>query len=885
MTHVQMTPWDPSDTCHIDKAYTKLSWVEKTKNVNETAEKSLQHYREIFQRSQHRLTIVEGQAGVGKSTFTKRLAVDWAEGREEVLRNFDLLLTIKLREVSSMPSFIDVLKTCIGVDKEAEAEQLHKYITDNQEKCLIVFDGLDEYEFSSENDIGQIIKGQKLRRCRVLVTTRPSAIDRLSRYSHAHCKITGFDERDVEEYAKKHFSSQNEVQTFVNYLRKSSLFSLAKIPLLCLFLCLLWKEKNYEDFPKTKTELYKEIVQCILDHSASKSDCPTRKSVDDYDTAMTKLGCIAYDALKRDSLIFDADELRDVQEIEDIKRLGLLSTASVRSRKPTQSVEFLHKSLQEFAAAWYVAKSLEKNPEKHQLLEDLCLERTELADSLECHFLQSEDMIRFICGLSNEAAIVVFKKLCNLKDNLRSKSVFSPIDYFDDGINTNIFLLFNEIKCSSLISLDKISKLLFDLCNDTLVAEDCDLPSDEKIVNLFKLGLRKLRIINISNIPVISLCKKLDIKLPAIGNSISSDAAIFIQRLFNAMKSLKARPIFPVGIVKDKNFILDMYEIDIGFCNTLTADILNLVREHPTGLRKLVCVFPEGDIDIPYDKLSNLKQLQIMDCPNKLLDALHFSSQLRKLKLFTCTGDIPCSSIQYLTLLEELHLWNTNLGDVAKHLSKLPHLKILKLHDSSEASSGIAKLSTALDGIAELVELELNDNQLGDEGVTILAKHLCKIPQLQRLSLRKNCISANGLEKLSTALPGISQLTHLCLSFNPLADGVVALASHLYSVPQLEQLELCSIDMTGAGVIALTEAFRHMHLLTFLQLSHNEKVDNGSWRKFANDLHYLEQLRSLCLYGCGITENIEEKIKKSAKPNTGKNIRIILYIVHKAIII
>ena len=91
--------------------------------------------------------------------------------------------------------------------------------------------------------------------------------------------------------------------------------------------------------------------------------------------------------------------------------------------------------------------------------------------------------------------------------------------------------------------------------------------------------------------------------------------------------------------------------------------------------------------------------------------------------------------------------------------------------------------------------------------------------------------------------------------------------------------------MTGAGVIALTEAFRHMHLLTFLQLSHNEKVDNGSWRKFANDLHYLEQLRSLCLYGCGITENIEEKIKKSAKPNTGKNIRIILYIVHKAIII
>ena len=61
MTHVQMTPWDPSDTCHIDKAYTKLSWVEKTKNVNETTEESLQHYRDIFQRNEHRFTIVEGQ--------------------------------------------------------------------------------------------------------------------------------------------------------------------------------------------------------------------------------------------------------------------------------------------------------------------------------------------------------------------------------------------------------------------------------------------------------------------------------------------------------------------------------------------------------------------------------------------------------------------------------------------------------------------------------------------------------------------------------------------------------------------------------------------------------------------------------------------------------
>ena len=181
------------------------------------------------------------------------------------------------------------------------------------------------------------------------------------------------------------------------------------------------------------------------------------------------------------------------------------------------------------------------------------------------------------------------------------------------------------------------------------------------------------------------------------------------------------------------------------------------------------------------------------------------------------------------------------------------------------------------------MELNLDDNQLCDEGVTILAKHLCKVPQLQRLSLENNRISANGLEKLSSALPGISQLKDLYLSMNPLGDGVVALASHLSSVPQLNELMLRDVDMTGAGVIALTEAFRHMHLLTWLDLSMNKNVDKSSWQKFADDLHYLEQLRTLELVCCGITKDIQEKIK-SAKPDTRKPIRIILYIVQKAII-
>ena len=277
-----------------------------------------------------------------------------------------------------------------------------------------------------------------------------------------------------------------------------------------------------------------------------------------------------------------------------------------------------------------------------------------------------------------------------------------------------------------------------------------------------------------------------------------------------------------------------------------------MVREYPTGLRKLVGVFPEGDIDIHHDKLSNLKELRTSRIPKKLVDGLRFMSQLRKLELLQYPNTIGvaiwCDSIQYLTLLEELDLCHVNIGDVGKHLRKLPFLKILKLYNCrSPTSSGVAELSTALDGIPQLVELDLEDNHLGDEGVTILSKHLCKVPQLQRLSLENNRISTNGLEKLSTALPGISQLKNFQLSYNPLGGSVVSLASHLSSVPQLERSKLCDVNMTGAGVLALSETFRHMHFLTCLDFSMNTKVDNGSWSKFADDLHYLAQLRLFLL--------------------------------------
>ena len=62
---------------------------------------------------------MQGMPGIGKSTFVKKLAVDWAElitGKgcdkgTDALRKFEVIVVINLREVSHCSSLRDALRS------------------------------------------------------------------------------------------------------------------------------------------------------------------------------------------------------------------------------------------------------------------------------------------------------------------------------------------------------------------------------------------------------------------------------------------------------------------------------------------------------------------------------------------------------------------------------------------------------------------------------------------------------------------------------------------------------------------------------------------------------------------------------------------------------
>ena len=94
-----------------------------------------------------RKVLVEGDAGIGKTTLCIALSEDWANGK--LFQKFEILLLLHLRwrRIASAGSLLDLLK--LLHPSQRVCELVAEYIEDDDGKVLIIADGWDE--LSKEN--------------------------------------------------------------------------------------------------------------------------------------------------------------------------------------------------------------------------------------------------------------------------------------------------------------------------------------------------------------------------------------------------------------------------------------------------------------------------------------------------------------------------------------------------------------------------------------------------------------------------------------------------------------------------------------------------------------------------------------------------------------
>ena len=358
-------PWCEDFSFHLNEIFTRLKIVSKEKPRGVLTD-DITNMTAIFKAHSEcqrpRTVLIEGDPGMGKSTYCQKLAYDWATKQKELDPSFpdiDALLLLKRHDVkSSILKAIDDQILPAEIDDQAR-ECFFKFVRENQSKVLLVLDGLDEMDSTEMKRIYDLVEGKELSGCHVILTSRHEVGSKLRRYCDTLWEIVGFTEEDANSFVRTYFKNINREDLLENLLEKirysHELRNLSKNPLNVTLLCVLCEDLDGV-FPTSRTELYTEIVLCVLRRYEKKQglSSKTEDLMSIYRDELVDLGRVALHSLRKGELYFE--EHKSGSSSIALSKFGFLSVqASGCKRKAVVRYAFLHKSFQEFFSGFYLA--------------------------------------------------------------------------------------------------------------------------------------------------------------------------------------------------------------------------------------------------------------------------------------------------------------------------------------------------------------------------------------------------------------------------------------------------------------------------------------------------------------------------------------------------
>ena len=366
------------------------------------------------------MALVEGSPGIGKTTFCLKLAYDCTHGKiptECSFPKFEVVLLLKCRDIDG--NIMDTIREQLlprDIEEKIVEKLLH-FLKDihNQERFLIILDGLDELPEKSWHHVDELLHRRIFPFCYVLATTRQErGIEaRKTFVFDIHLEIKGYTESDSIAYVRRHFETigqspkgerlieEMQQNTFLNALRNN--------PLNLLLLCVVYED--YEGkLPTSRTELYQVIVRCLLRRYCAKRNWPAPE--DDsvlekmFEKEILALGELAWLCLLSDRYGFRETEMDEFERKYPglvARELGLLyKEESLKRLKPQHEYCFLHKTFQEYVAAAYIAQKLRN--QKFNVFKHLNISFDDIVTKYPQVFI-------FVSGMLGEKATVLFTQI------------------------------------------------------------------------------------------------------------------------------------------------------------------------------------------------------------------------------------------------------------------------------------------------------------------------------------------------------------------------------------------------------------------------------------------------------------------------------------------
>jgi GTPase SAR1 family protein len=361
---------------HLDKPLHEIEKIEDIFKSNNSGDREL------------RKILIVGRPGIGKTALTKQIMQEWKMAETKFGKG-QLLIRLEFRmfnhEEKKKLNLSTLFSYGSGVAPTAKGEifqDLYQFIQMNQEKIIVIFDGLDELNLDLDNcwqeeektdnnpDLimpvfclyVKLIRGVFLPDITIITTTRRTAEERyqpLNTHFDKQLEILGFTETEIENFVIEYCKPDQEQSSKLCDIIKQSaeLLSICYIPVGCKIVCLTLTEsvsnQGQETVSLTMTEIYRRYI-CIVLHEHSSSFKTRRKKKGylfegtlprELEIDVTRLAKIAKSNFDVGKLEFQLGE-----DCVHLENCGLLVKIKDEFRN---RYSFVHLTIQEYLAAMH----------------------------------------------------------------------------------------------------------------------------------------------------------------------------------------------------------------------------------------------------------------------------------------------------------------------------------------------------------------------------------------------------------------------------------------------------------------------------------------------------------------------------------------------------
>ena len=350
---------------HIDDKFVRMTITGKVDDI--LHQKYPIELKNIFQktpRGRRNVVLLEGAPGCGKSTLSVYICQQWEKG--QLFNQFQLVILIRLRDpaVQNAKDLADLLPC-----SDTKTAQLLAGIM-MEMKCqdvLFILDGWDELPLNLRQNylFGNLVNSNlpwsnPLSKSTVIVTSRPISSGDLYPHASSRVEILGFTPEELQHFFTECLKGDTEaVKTLLERIEENpEVAGSCYLPLNATILVHLFKS-DCNTLPTTLYGIFSSLVlNCMKRHLKLRNQYKdvSIETLDQLPEVAKKpfsvLCQLAYDGVMEGKIIFTSLP-------PDVNTLSLLQgVESFIGREKAVSHNFIHLSIQELLAAWYIATQL-----------------------------------------------------------------------------------------------------------------------------------------------------------------------------------------------------------------------------------------------------------------------------------------------------------------------------------------------------------------------------------------------------------------------------------------------------------------------------------------------------------------------------------------------